>query len=64
MKRIVHCWSCWASSFLSCLLFGWDQQIKFGYKFLDTLYPLANGDMLIDLTKFDLIEPDGVSVLP
>jgi inward rectifier potassium channel len=41
-----------------------DTQIKFGYKLVDTLYPLANGDILVDLTKFDLIEPDGVSVPP
>ena len=41
-----------------------DKQIKFGYKLVDTLYPLPNGDMLVDLTKFDLIEPDGVSVPP
>ena len=40
------------------------KQIKFGYKLVDTLYPLSNGDMLVDLTKFDLIEPDGVSVPP
>jgi inward rectifier potassium channel len=41
-----------------------DKQIKFGYKLVDTLYPLPNGDMLVDLTKFDLIEPDGASVPP
>ena len=39
-----------------------DSHIKFGFKLVDTLYPLPNGDMLLDLTKFDLIEPDGASV--
>ena len=37
----------------------YDHQIRFGYKFVDTLTSFANGDMMIDLTKFDLIVPDG-----
>jgi inward rectifier potassium channel len=41
-----------------------DRDIKFGHKFVDTLYPLPNGDLMLDLTKFDLIEPDGASVPP
>ena len=35
-----------------------DQQILFGHRFLDTLRPLPNGDMLIDLRNFDRTVPD------
>lgn len=32
--------------------------VRFGYRLADTISPLANGDILFDLTKFDVIEPD------
>ena len=35
-----------------------DKCIVFGHRFLDTVRPLPNGDLLLDLTKFDAIEPD------
>jgi inward rectifier potassium channel len=35
-----------------------DKDIKFGYRFVDTMTALPNGDLLLDLTKFDAIEPD------
>jgi inward rectifier potassium channel len=35
-----------------------DQDIKFGYRFIDTITALPSGDLILDLTKFDAIEPD------
>ena len=35
-----------------------DRQIKFGYHFADTIKPLSNGDLLLDLTQFDVLVPD------
>jgi len=35
-----------------------DEQIRFGYKFADTLRALPDGDMILDLTKFDAVVPD------
>lgn len=35
-----------------------DSQIKPGYRFADTLRALPGGDMILDLTKFDVIVPD------
>jgi inward rectifier potassium channel len=35
-----------------------DKQILFGMRFADTLRPLANGDMLIDLRNFDRTVPE------
>jgi hypothetical protein len=35
-----------------------DSQIKFGYRFADTIKPLANGDLFLDLTQFDVLVPD------
>ncbi|HEY5952354.1 MAG TPA: ion channel [Kofleriaceae bacterium] len=35
-----------------------DKDIRLGYRFLDTMKALPNGDLLLDLTKFDAIEPD------
>jgi inward rectifier potassium channel len=35
-----------------------DDKIRFGYRFLDTLRSLPNGDMLVDLRQFDAIVPD------
>lgn len=32
--------------------------VHFGYRLADTISPLANGDLVLDLTKFDVIEPD------
>lgn len=32
--------------------------VRFGYRLADTISPLANGDILFDMTKFDVIEPD------
>jgi inward rectifier potassium channel len=37
-----------------------DQDIKFGYRFADTLTTLPNGDLVFDLTKFDVVVPDDV----
>ena len=37
-----------------------DKQIKFGYRFADTLTTLPNGDLVFDLTKFDVLVPDDV----
>jgi inward rectifier potassium channel len=34
------------------------QDVRFGHRFVDTISPLANGDLVLDLTKFDVIEPD------
>ena len=38
-----------------------DRQIKFGYRFVDIMTQLPDGDVLIDLTKFDSLEPDAPS---
>ncbi len=35
-----------------------DKNIKFGHKFAETLKPLPNGDMIFDLTQFDVIVPE------
>jgi len=35
-----------------------DKDIKLGYRFADTLTTLPNGDLVFDLTKFDVIVPD------
>jgi inward rectifier potassium channel len=35
-----------------------DKDIRFGHRFVDTIKALPNGDMFVDLTKFDAIEPD------
>lgn len=35
-----------------------DKDIKFGYRFADTITPLSNGDLLLDLTQFDVLVPD------
>jgi inward rectifier potassium channel len=35
-----------------------NKQIVFGHRFADTLSPLPNGDMLLDLTKFDVLVPE------
>jgi len=35
-----------------------DKQMLFGRRFVDTMRPLPNGDMVIDLTKFDATVPD------
>jgi inward rectifier potassium channel len=35
-----------------------DNQIKFGHRFVDILTALANGDILVDLRKFDSTVPD------
>ena len=35
-----------------------DKHIRVGYRFLDTLTALSNGDILFDLSKFDAIVPD------
>ena len=35
-----------------------DRQILFGHRFLDTLRPMPNGDMLVDLRNFDRTVPD------
>jgi inward rectifier potassium channel len=32
--------------------------VRFGHRLADTISPLANGDLVLDLTKFDVIEPD------
>jgi inward rectifier potassium channel len=32
--------------------------VRFGHRLVDTISPLANGDLVLDLTKFDVIEPD------
>lgn len=35
-----------------------DKDIVFGHRFVDSIKTLANGDVLLDLTKFDAIVPD------
>jgi len=35
-----------------------DKDVRFGHHFVDTMKPLPNGDLLLDLTKFDAIAPD------
>lgn len=35
-----------------------DKDIQFGYRFVDTVRTLPNGDVLLDLTKFDATVPD------
>ena len=35
-----------------------DKDIKFGYRFADTLTPLPNGDLILDLTQFHVLVPD------
>lgn len=37
-----------------------DQDIRFGHRLVDSMRLLPNGDVLLDLTKFDVIEPDGI----
>jgi inward rectifier potassium channel len=34
------------------------QDVRFDHRLADTIWPLANGDLVLDLTKFDVIEPD------
>jgi inward rectifier potassium channel len=34
------------------------EDIKLGHRLVDTMHALANGDLVLDLTKFDVIEPD------
>jgi inward rectifier potassium channel len=34
-----------------------DKQILFGHRFVDTIRSLPNGDMVLDLTKFDVVVP-------
>jgi len=35
-----------------------DKDIRFGHRFVDTMKTLPNGDIFLDLTKFNAIEPD------
>jgi len=35
-----------------------DSQILFGRRFVDTMRPLSNGDIVLDLTQFDVTVPD------
>ena len=35
-----------------------DKDIKFGHRFVDSMKTLSNGDVLLDLTKFDAIVPE------
>jgi inward rectifier potassium channel len=35
-----------------------DKQVKLGYRFADALTTLPNGDLVFDLSKFDVIVPD------
>jgi inward rectifier potassium channel len=35
-----------------------DGDIKLGYRLADTITTLKNGDLVLDLTRFDMIEPD------
>jgi inward rectifier potassium channel len=35
-----------------------DKAIKFGHRFADTIKPLPNGDLFLDLTQFDVLLPD------
>jgi inward rectifier potassium channel len=35
-----------------------DQHMKFGFRFAETIKPLPNGDMIFDLTQFDVTVPD------
>ena len=37
-----------------------DQRIRFGHRFADTLRGLPNGDVVLDLNRFDVIVPDDV----
>ena len=37
-----------------------DEHIKFGHRFADTIRPLPGGDMILDLTQFDVTVPDSV----
>jgi inward rectifier potassium channel len=37
-----------------------DDRIKFGHRFADTIRPLPGGDLVLDLTQFDVIVPDTV----
>lgn len=37
-----------------------DKQIRFGYRFVDTLRALPGGDLILDLRQFDAIVPDHV----
>ena len=34
------------------------EQIRFGEHFADTIKPLSNGDLLLDMTQFDVLVPD------
>jgi inward rectifier potassium channel len=35
-----------------------DKDVRFGHRLADTMKTLPNGDFVLDLTKFDVIEPD------
>ena len=35
-----------------------DKEIRFGHRLADTITTLPSGDLVLDLTKFDVIEPD------
>lgn len=35
-----------------------DKEIRFGHRFADTIRPLPNGDLVLDMTQFDVIEPE------
>ena len=37
-----------------------DDHIKFGHRFADTIKPLPGGDMILDLTQFDVTVPGTV----
>lgn len=41
-----------------------DKQIRFGHRLADTIKPLPNGDLVLDLTKFDVIEPEPRASVP
>lgn len=41
-----------------------DSQIRFGHRLADTITLLSNGDLLLDLTKFDVIEPEPRASVP
>ena len=41
-----------------------DKAIKFGHRFADTIKPLENGDLVLDLTQFDVLVPDEHASVP
>jgi inward rectifier potassium channel len=38
-----------------------DREIRIDHHFEDTLYPLDNGEFVVDMTKFDAVVPDGAA---